>query len=304
MRSLHSLLAERREPGVWIVASKENWLEEFGPALSDAGIRTLIVVRDPRSVVASTIGPSAWEWDGSPLSAPVHHSPVAEVGRVRISVWAVARRCSASKTSRKVPAERWKAAFRHSNLPSTSKSRRRCAEPTEPHGNRTPRIPTTRDHAVTSGLSEGLAAPTWKLVRSPRCSPARLRTRHRISAAERAIQALRTEDDPGRRHPVFSPDFSVDPRQLAVERRGLACGREQETSTTAPTGSSCPKWAAPWPMPLFESGLRHPLIGYPWPGAAPQPDGADRRPPRQGHRRRPRAALPTSGHRGFPRRSR
>jgi hypothetical protein len=43
-----------------------------------------------------------------------------------------------------------------------------------------------------------------------------------ISAAERAIEAFRTEDDPGRRHRVFSPDFSVDPRQLALERERLA----------------------------------------------------------------------------------
>ena len=36
-----------------------------------------------------------------------------------------------------------------------------------------------------------------------------------------ALEHFRAEDDPGRAHPVFAPDFSVDQAELALERERL-----------------------------------------------------------------------------------
>ena len=48
-----------------------------------------------------------------------------------------------------------------------------------------------------------------------------------ITAAERALDEFRREDDPGHAHPVFTPDFSTDPGQLSLERERLAaCVRD------------------------------------------------------------------------------
>ena len=154
-------------------------------------------------------------------SAPVHHSPVAEVGRVRI---ARGPRHADAPLRRPQGRSGPNAGRLLSGIPTCRRHRNPAdarAEPTEPHGSRTPRIPTTRDHARTSG-SPRVSSPTWKLSRSPRCSRSVTNPSPISAAAERAIEALRTEDDPGRRHPVFSPDFSVDPRQLALERERLA----------------------------------------------------------------------------------
>ena len=62
--AVDTLLARRRAPGAQVVASKDILIEEFGP-LNDAGINLVIVLRDPHRA-ASTIGPSATDWSGSP----------------------------------------------------------------------------------------------------------------------------------------------------------------------------------------------------------------------------------------------
>ena len=218
--SLHSLLAERRTTGARIVASKENWLEEFSPALSDGEIRTLIVVRDPRSVVASTIGPSARDWDGLPR--PLLYT-------IRLWRKSVAYGLRAGRDTQMLrfedlkedPARTLEGCFQAFQLavdievPPTLRGTDGTAwQPNTSY-------PDDRRPRENFGLTEGQLAYVEALA-FPEMLALGYEPVTDVSAAERAIETFRTEDDPGRRHRVFTPDFSVDPRQLALERERLA----------------------------------------------------------------------------------
>jgi len=60
---LHDAAAVR---GVAVAGSKEVMVEEFLPYLTGHGFRGLLVIRDPRDVVASTLAPGGGRWVGRP----------------------------------------------------------------------------------------------------------------------------------------------------------------------------------------------------------------------------------------------
>jgi hypothetical protein len=216
--SMHSLLAERRAANATVVASKDILCEEFGPALNDAGIRVVILIRDPRAVVASTFGPSAVDWSGSPR--PLLHT-------VRLWRKSVAYALQSGTDVRMLLFEELKRDPARAleqclgslgidveiDIPSTLRS----ADGGTWDANTSFPGETARDSFALSDAQlayvEALAFPEMlKLGYAPITD---------VGTAERAFVSFRSEDDPGRAHPVFTPDFSVDAVQVSLERERL-----------------------------------------------------------------------------------
>jgi hypothetical protein len=224
--ALHSQLARKRRPDATLRGSKEILVEEFVPTFLDAGVRTLIVVRDPRAVVASTFGPAAYAWTGDPR--PVLHTirlwrkSVAyalqfRTGVTRVQLEALARDGLATLRSamRELGID-WDGAPGDPLLDT----RGSAWEPNTsfPEG----------AAGVTFGLSERQLAYVEALAR-PEMAELGYEPLTDGATSEHALDAFRAEDDPGRNHPAFEPDHSVDPVQLERERERLRLLARDET---------------------------------------------------------------------------
>ena len=226
VRSMHTLLARRRAPGAQVVGSKDILIEEFGPALNDAGINLIIVLRDPRAVLASTIGPSATDWSGSPR--PLLYSVRLWRKSVAFALGAGADirvlRYEQLKENPRQALERCLHAFGIDvdvDIPVTLQG----ADGATWEANTS--FPSEKAPRTSFGLTdrqlafvEALAFPEMLALGYTPVTD--------ITAAERALDEFRREDDPGHAHPVFTPDFSTDPVQLALERERLARLRERD----------------------------------------------------------------------------
>jgi hypothetical protein len=216
--ALQSRLADRRRPGATLHASKEILVEEFVPALLDAGVRTLVVVRDPRTVVASTFGPAADAWTGAPR--PLLYT-------IRLWRKSVAY---ALRYQHGVAQVRFEDLVRDGAATLRNALRELAidadASPADPLLDAQGRVwaPNTSfpDRADRAGFGlserqlayvEALAGPEMAKLGYPRLTDG--------AGAEGALEAFRPEEDPGRDHPAFERDLSVDPEQLSLERERL-----------------------------------------------------------------------------------
>jgi hypothetical protein len=225
VRAMHDALAARRSPGATVVGSKEILLEEFVPTFGAADVSVVLVVRDPRALIASTIGPAAGAWSGRvrPLLYTIQlwRKTVAYALRYREHVSAVRFEDLIAS-----PEETLRGVFAHLDIPIDT-----CLPP-----------PLSPDHMLGADGSPFVANtsfPDGDVARPPRfglsdrqlafvdavVGPEMRAFGYPPSSpgvpAERALEALRPEDDPGHDHPDFAPGYSVDPERLDAERRRL-----------------------------------------------------------------------------------
>ncbi len=221
VRGMHGLLAQRRCPSATLLASKEVLLDEFIPTFGEAGIRVLLVVRDPRAVVASTFGPSSAAWTGQPR-------PLLYTIRLWRKSVAYALRFGQTVTFARLedfaadPAGTLGTSLRALGIDTE----RRLHEPwLDARGevwNPNTSFPEDAGAArARFGLSDRQLAYVEALAFPEMLTLGYAPLTDRASADD-ALGGLRPEDDPGRDHPAFDRDLSVDPRQLTLERERLA----------------------------------------------------------------------------------
>jgi len=218
-RGMHELLAEKLRPNATVLGSKELILEEFIPTFANAGVKVVLALRDPRNVVASTIGPNSKSWTGN--ARPLLHSirlwrkTVAYVLGYRETV-ALAQFESLIAE----PESTLVASLRHLGVETEGRLQEPWLDPKgrpwQPNtsfpegGEARPRFSLT-DRQLA--YVEALAGPEMRALGYD--------TVGADMSLDDALDGFRAEDDPGRNHPVFSPDFSVDPAQLTLERERL-----------------------------------------------------------------------------------
>jgi len=216
--AMHALLAHARRREATLLASKDILVEEFSPTFAAAGIKSLIVVRDPRRVVASTFGPAASAWTGRtrPLLYTVRlwRKSIAYALDSRHGV-AVARLedlvaapADTLRTAMHELAIEWDGAPR--NPLSDAQGAVWAPNTSFPEGGAN----------ATDMLSERQLAYVEALAR-PEMLALGYEPLTDAAAADDALTAFRPDDDPGRDHPAFQPDLGTDPAQLALERRRL-----------------------------------------------------------------------------------
>jgi hypothetical protein len=228
VRGLHELLAERvGRPAATLLASKEFLLEEFVPTFANAGIGMMVVVRDPRAVVASTVGPDAKSWSGRPrpllFSIRLWRKSIAYALRFRDSV--VAPRLEDLSSD-----------------PEGALTRSLDALGLDITGRRQGPILSVRGKAWQPNTSfpdgGGADGPRFGLsdrqlayveaVAGPEMRAFGYQPVGEGVPIDDALGGLRPEDDPGGDHPIFEPNFSVAPAQLTLERERLALLRTQD----------------------------------------------------------------------------
>jgi hypothetical protein len=217
VRAMHAALAERRAPAATLLASKEILLEEFIPTLNEAGIGVLLVVRDPRAVVASTLGPSAEEWSGRPrpllYTIQLWRKSVAYALKYREQVSSVRLEDLVAE-----PEDTLRACLQSLDVEIE------CRVPDHLIGaNGAPWQPNTSFPAgAASGPRFGLSDRQLAYVEALAGPEMRaLGYRAVTGSSDDALEALHADDDPGGDHPDFEPRFSVDPERLALEHGRL-----------------------------------------------------------------------------------
>jgi hypothetical protein len=234
VRGMHSLLADRLRPSARLLASKEFLLEEFIPTFADAGIGVLVVVRDPRAVIASTLGPDAKSWSGRPR-------PLLFTIRLWRKSVAYALRFSQSvATARLEDLSADPAATLASSLGSIGiEIADRMQGPLRSAGGQTWEPNTSFPEGAGSGgprfgLSDRQLAYVEALT-GPEMLAFGYEATGAGSSVDDALSGLRPEDDPGRDHPVFEPDLSVAPAQLTLERQRLQLLRTRDAIADEPS---------------------------------------------------------------------
>ncbi len=218
--SMHELLADRRRPLATVLASKEAFLEEFIPAFGDAGIKVLLVVRDPRAIAASTLGPASATWTGMPrpllYTIRLWRKSVAYALRFRDTVAHVRFEdvvADAAGTLR--------AGLRSLGIELEIDARDPLLDVRGHTWHRNTSFPDETPSARAQfGLSEPQLAYIEALAR-PEMLALGYEPVSERSSFEAALGAFGAADDPGRDHPAFEPDYSVDPMQLELERARL-----------------------------------------------------------------------------------
>ena len=227
VRGMHSLLAERLRRSATLLASKEFLLEEFIPTFIDAGIGVLMIVRDPRAVVASTLGPDAESWSGRPrpllFTIRLWRKSVAYALRFTQSV-AIARLEDLSAD----PVGALTRSLGSIGLEIAG----RMQEPLRGARGQTWEPNTSFPGGAGSagpryGLSDRQLAYV-EVLTGPEMLAFGYAPSGAASSVDDALDGLRPEDDPGREHPVFEPDFSVAPAQLTLERQRLVLLRTRD----------------------------------------------------------------------------
>lgn len=224
VRAMHSLLAESRTSQATVLASKEILVEEFVPSFVEAAIATLLVVRDPRAVAASCFGPASPTWTGRPrpllytvrmwrksVAYALTPTPMLAFARLEDFITDPAATLVSCLHALGIVTEG------------------RLGEPwLDERGNRWERnssFPggTTRE---SFGLSERQLAYVEALTRPEmvRLGYPPLTDRD----ADDALGSFRGDDDPGRFHPAFERDLSVNPAELALERERLRLLRSSD----------------------------------------------------------------------------
>jgi hypothetical protein len=222
VRAMHELLARSRSSSTTVVGSKEILVEEFLPTLRDAQVTMLVVIRDPRSVAASTIGPNAAAWTGAPR--PLLHT---------IRLW---RKSVAYAVQAGAGAGVTMARFEDFNADPVTTLRRALGElEIESEGHvREPWLDATGNKwkpNTSFPASDGDIRPRFGLT-DRQLAYVEALTRPEMlllgyapvgdtESLDDALARFRPEDDPGRAHDAFAADFSVDIDQLALERARL-----------------------------------------------------------------------------------
>jgi hypothetical protein len=220
--SMHARLAHARMSSATLLASKEALLEEFIPAFVEAGIRVLLVVRDPRAVVASTIGPASGAWTGRPR--PLLHS---------IRLWrksvAYALRYTESITFARLED------FASDPAATLVRSLHALGVDTEGHlqqpwldaggqawhpNTSFPADTTTPPAPPTFHLSPRQIAYVEALARPEMLALGYEPVSESVSVDD-ALTGLQATDDPGRDHPAFAANLSVNSEELQLERQRL-----------------------------------------------------------------------------------
>ena len=229
VRAMHSALARRRCAGAKVLGSKEILLEEFVPTFGDAAINVLLVVRDPRALIASTLGPAADAWSGRarPMLYTIQlwRKSVAYALHYRERVSAIRLEDLVARPEATLRGGLESLGIRiDSNLPAHVSPDRLLGGNGEPWSANTS-FPEGAAARPRFGLSERQLAYVETLAGPEMRALGYAATVERELPVQ-ALAAFRSDDDPGRAHPDFDPGFSVDPERLDVECRRLQMIRD------------------------------------------------------------------------------
>lgn len=223
VRSMHTLLAERHRASARVLASKEVLLEEFIPTCAEAGIRVLLVVRDPRAVVASTFGPAANAWTGTPrpllYTIRLWRKSVAYALKFEDTV-----ACVRLEDLAEDPARTLRDRLRTLDIETDGA----VADPLLDARGRAWAHNTSYPDSTHTGLSDRQLAYVEALT-GPEMLALGYAPAYEADPDGDALERFRAVDDPGREHPAFDTDYSIDPAQLSLERARLAHLRSRES---------------------------------------------------------------------------